>query len=186
METALVTRSTVITLPNDIVRIREDWVKSKQAELEMARMALARLDESGATPRRLQTVRERISLLRRVVKALEGGFVPIPRFSSTKLRLDQEDLPLKAIIAVNEAQAQKVFDEFRIVLGQEGSSRQGPYGRIARRDPIIVGVVRTPEHSHVESPNTLWRSVVVDVPGFEEHFLVAWWRPEDQWSQDSF
>ena len=188
MGTTLVTRSAVITVPDDIVRIRDEWVVTKQTELTMAREALVRLQESGATERRIKRTQERISLLRRVVRALEKGYVPIPRFDSNKLTLDQEELPLKAIVAVNEAQAQKLFDEFRIVQGSEGLARQGPYGRMPRRDPIIVGVVRTPQHSHKEvyGPEAYSYRIVIDVPGMEEHFLVAWWRPDDQWTQDSF
>src|SRR3990167_2709480 len=132
METTIAVRSTVIAIPEEIVRIREEWIITKQAELEMARQALVRLEESGATERRLKRTRERINLLKRVVTALAKGFVPIPRFDSQKLTLDQEDLPLKAIVAVNEAQAQKIFDEFRIVLGRDSQVRQGPYGRIPR------------------------------------------------------
>ena len=145
MTTLAVQETHIIKVPEDLVGIRKEWVKSKEVELIRAEEALKALRATDASPARLERTSRRITLLRKVVKALQAGFIPIPRFASTTLRTDMEWLPTKVIIAVSEAKAQPLFDEFRIVAGQEGQSRQGPYGRRAQRDPLIVGVCRVPE-----------------------------------------
>lgn len=179
METEIAVQTAVITVPDEIVGIKKTWLATKHQELEAADKAIQSLEKSGATPRKVQRVKERRALLRKTIAALDAGFLPIPRFSSQKLTLDQEELPLKAVLAIENAVAQKLFDEFRFVTGQQGNSRRGRYARQAQRDPIVVGVVRTLEHGH-RGPYE-W---IIDVPSMEEHFLVAWWRPEDQHPTD--
>ena len=175
-ELAVVTHP--ITVPEEIIQIRATWVKSKEIELERARSALQQLRESDASERRIQRVTERVSLLRKVVRVLQAGYLPIPRFQGDLLRLDMEELPLKAIVAVNEAAAQKLFDEFRLVQGVGATSKRGT-ARINQRDPLIVGVARTktlrpdPERSWIQ-----WSQ--------EEHFLIAWWRPEDERQEEMY
>ena len=181
MTTSIVRTVQAITIPEEIGVIREQWVESKREELERARVATAQLREAGATTARLRRSEERVTLLRKVVRALDAGFIPIPRFDSSKLRLDLEELPLKVIMRVNEVVAQKVFDELRLVSGQVSQGRRGRYGRQPVRDPLVVGVVRTPE---VREDRNGWSQVVV--PGREEHFLIAWWRPEDERDEDMF
>ena len=168
----------IITKPEDIAEIRQEWLEGKKRELESAKVALDELGEVGASERKIRRTKERVGLLKKVVRCLENGFIPIPRFDSNRLRLENEELPLSAITAVKEATAQKIFDEFRIVQGREAMNQRGPRGRLARRDPIIVGVVRTPELQDQDRPWNVW--------SMEEHFLVAWWRPEDQHPQDAF
>ena len=180
-QVSLSTRSTVITIPEEIAQIRQSWAESKRQELAMAQSAYGALQEAGATARKLQRVREQIAMLRKVIRALDAGFVPIPRFDSEKLRLDTEELPLKAITAINEATAQRIFDELRLVAGRDPVSRRGPRGRITRRDPLVIGVVRTPE---IVTQNEY--GYVAERWSLEEHFLIAWWRPEDTWIQDNF
>ena len=183
MEAEIAVQTAVITVPDEIVVVRQTWVTSKKEELTNAEQALVALKSAGATSRKIQRVQERINLLRKIVRALEAGFLPIPRFDAHKLRLDQENLPLKAVLAIENATAQKLFDEFRIITGRNGQS-----GRTRRRDPLIVGVVRTRRQIHYRGRpgDRYYRTPVVDVPAAEEHFLVAWWRPEDLHQTDSY
>lgn len=120
------TGSAVITMPEEIAAIRQVWVESKEQELEAAQKAYVALTETGVSERKLKRVRERIGLLRKVVRALNAGYIPIPRFDSAKLKVDYQELPLKAIVAINEAAAQKLFDEFRFIEGREADNRRGP------------------------------------------------------------
>ena len=166
----ITTQSAVIKVPDDFIGVRQGWVEQKQQELVTARQALALLQESEATPRRIKRVQERVALLKKVVRALEKGYIPIPRFYVNKLTLDMEDLPIGAIAAINEAKAQHLFDEFVIASGQPQSCPRGPYGRERPRDPLIIGVVRSPFHEEWhENP----RHLVNQWGGEEEYFLIA-------------
>lgn len=177
-----------ITVPEEIASIRDAWVKSKHAELETAETALAELRKTG-THGKIKRVESRVTFLRKCVRALDAGFVPMPRFDGALLNLEVEQLPLKALIRVNEVTAQKLFDEIRFVAGQTATRGNSWSARRNARDPLIVGVARTPRicliqnewqeqnsHDHVRHLHEEW----------EEHFLIAWWRPEDERPEDLF
>lgn len=177
---AIPTASAITRLEN-VAEIRGTWVESKRQELALAEAAVGALATTdGIAPNswRLRNAQNRVRLLRKVVRSLERGFIPIPRFNSRKLDLDLEELPVSAIVALKEAQAQEIFDEVRFVPGDVGASRRGR-ARRAARDPLLVGVVRTPaiELGEFRNVNGEWLN---RIPGREEHFLVAWWRPEDE------
>ena len=181
-EVAITTGKRVLTIPEDFSQIRQTWIKSKEEELVKAEQALVALSATDATDRRIRRTKERINLLKRVVHALKSGYVLIPRFNSDKLTMDMEELPLGAITAIDEAKAQHLFDEFRLIRGNLPEYRRGNMGRRPQRDPLIVGVVRTP-------------GIVVDTWDdgrirdqwmLEEHFLIAWWRPEDENMESMF
>lgn len=170
-----------------IVRLKSAWIDGKRGELERAVEALRRLKSANAGDGRLGRLRERIALLRKVVRALEAGYIPLPRFDAERLRIDTEELPLSALVAVDEAQASALFDEIRLVRGQESRSR-APWSRARRqqRDPLLVGVIRTPEHREGgPTERNPYREFTV-YPGREEHFLLAWWRPEDEVAEEMF
>lgn len=173
-----------ITLPSEVAEIREEWIENKRHELMLATDALKDLKVIKAGHSRLTRANDRVRLLKKVVAVMEAGFIPIPRFDSEKLDIDVQALPAKAIAALAVSDAFKLFDEIRFVTGQESDSRNAwpRRGRRNQRDPIIVGVVRTPEHV-IENPRTGWRA---PLPGLEEHFLIAWWRPEDERDETMF
>lgn len=177
---ALPTASAITRLEN-VAEIRGTWLESKRQELGLAEAAVGALaNTEGIAPNswRLRNAQNRVRLLRKVVRALEHGFVPIPRFSSQTLDLDLEELPVSAIVALKEAQAEEIFEEIRFVRGDVGDSRRGR-ARRAARDPLLVGVVRTPSIDLGEFRN-VGGEWVRRIPGREEHFLIAWWRPEDE------
>ena len=167
-------QSLVVRNPTDLVSLSPKWLEQKKEEQAKAELALASLKALGASEWRIERVTKRVRLLRKTVKALEAGFVPIPRFDSTKLTFDIEQLPLDVLTMVEEAKIQKVFDEFRFVAGNENERSYGRR-RTFKRDPLVVGVIREPDAVRTDSPGGWVREREV----FEEHFLIAWWRPED-------
>lgn len=176
------TEDKILTIPGDFSQVRQSWIAAKETELTKAQDALLALQETDATERRIRRTKERVSLLKKTIRALKAGYIPIPRFDSNKLTLDMEELPVNAIIAVSEAKAQALFDEFRLITGHIANNRRGRYGRIAQRDPLIVGVVRTPS-----IVLTTWQDGTArETWSAEEHFLIAWWRPEDENLEDMF
>lgn len=171
--------ASAITRLEDVAEIRGTWVESKRQELALAESALKALRATeGVNPNgwRVRNVQNRVKLLRGVVRALERGFIPIPRFDSLKLQIETEELPVSALVAFQVAQAEKIFDEIRFVRGRAPEGRRGPYGRSPARDPLLVGVVRVPDLEIRDARG--WH--VQTIRGREEHFLVAWWRPEDE------
>jgi hypothetical protein len=181
-----------ITLPDEVVEVRGQWIESKRQELQLAMGAAKDLRALKVSGARLTRANDRVRLLRKVVAALEAGYIPIPRFDGEKLDVDLEELPAKAIAALVVGGRARLFDEVRLVAGQESISRptwsQRRSGRNTRRnqrDPLLVGVVRTPERRM--KGRDAWGSVrEMVVPGMEEHFLIAWWRPEDERMEEMF
>lgn len=172
-----IAQTSVITLPDEVALVRQEWITSKETELAQCREAAEKLKGLGATDAKMRRVRERINILQKTVNALKAGYIPIPRFQTSTLRLDLEELPLKAIVALDKAKGTALFDEIHFVAGREATSRRGPYRRQPRRDPLLVGIVRTPEVIEYEDPvNKRWERARWSL---EEHFLIAWWRPED-------
>lgn len=171
----------IITVPEEIMRVREAWVTQKREELTAATQALEALRSLHAGAARLERCKKTVGLLRKVVRALEHGYIPIPRFRADTLRFELDELPLKAILSIQQAQAQKLFDEYRLVTG--GMETQN-FDRRQRRvtvDPLIIGVTREPTQIMRWSDGTERRRIL-----YEEHFLVAWWRPEDLLPWDGF
>jgi hypothetical protein len=85
--------------------------------------------------------------------ALGAGYVPLPRMPAVNLRWVQEIMPADVLDAMQEAKQAGMFEEFRIVTGEETTGGGWPRGRALKgRDPILVGLVG------------------------DEMFAVAWWR----------
>ena len=162
--------------------VRTDWLEGKQAELERAQTALRELRLLKPDSAKTRRVAERVGMLRKCVEALHAGYIPVPRFSSHTLDLDMEELPSAALQALSDADERTLFSEYRLVSGDVGDSRRGWARRVAR-DPLLVGVIRTV--GYVLNPND---PIYMQqrVPPREEHFLIAWWRVEDERDDDLF
>jgi hypothetical protein len=177
---ALAKREPQALMPlESVVAVRGEWVEAKRTELAGAEEALEALEALyGPDATRVRRVRGRVTLLRRVVRALERGYIPLPRFGSTRVNA-LEELPLRAVLALKAATDAAVFDEVRYVGGMPSESHRGRQGRRAQRDPLLIGVVRTPA---IELPEDERHGGFGPryLPGEEEHFLIAWWRPEDE------
>lgn len=116
----------------------------------------------------IQARRYRIRITRRhretekagkILAALEAGFVPMPRLPALSLRFLLGLIPPDALLALDEAKKTGLFEEFRVVNGQDADSsgwpRQPPdrkSGNAPRVDPVLVGMIAG------------------------EMFPVAWWR----------
>lgn len=169
--------ASAITRLEDVAQIRSTWLDSKRQELIQAEQAAGALERLyGADSTRVKTAVKRVGFLRRVLAALERGMVPIPRFSASRLTT-LDELPVSAIVALDAAGATKVFDEVLFVQGDVGETRRGRRRR-AQRDPLLVGVVRMTGTQIPEGERNGWGPT--HLPGREEHFLIAWWRPEDE------
>lgn len=175
----------LVTSLEDVVNIRDSWLADKKAELERAVEANKALAGAGASETKLRYSRNRVSMLRKVVNIIESGFVPIPRFSADTLNIDFEQMPLKAIAAVSDAKASGLFDEIKVVRGTEPFRGRGIGERMRRtqRDPLLIGIVGMPG-ARLERTSGWPRRV--DLPPLEEHFLLCWWRPEDEVDWDMF
>lgn len=172
-------RYAIVTSASDLSAVRDTWITTKRVELQRGLGALVALRKAGASAARLAAVRDRVGMLKKVVKALELGYVPIPRFDSQTLNIDVQELPGPALVALAAARQAKLFHEVRFVTGRRETQGRG-YFRVRQRDPLLIGIVRTRHHvlSWRNMDGRQWADV--EVPSIEEHFMVAWWRPEDE------
>ncbi len=115
--------------------------------------ALVRGQLQGARSRltRALSARKRAVAFR---DALGAGYVPLPRMPAVNLRWVNEIMPHDVLDAMEEAQEAGMFEEFRLVTGQDATSYGYPRSRAVPRDrdPILVGMVG------------------------DEIFAIAWWR----------
>lgn len=188
-------RAVVIRNPSQVLSVTSHWLELKREELVRAQVAAKALAQLGVPPARRRLAKDRVRFLKRFVGALEHGYVPVPRFDADTLNLDLEELPAEALLALGQAKTKRLFDEVRYVTGRQPDSRPGGHynssqrwtrARIGGRDPLLVGVIRTPEH---RVPFPRWAGDtqgIRTIPGREEHFLIAWWRPEDTTDADLF
>ena len=166
METAL-----VLANPQELQATHAAWITRKKEELADCEKALdVYRNQDGVTPRQIRRVKEKVAFLSKVIVALEKGYLPIPRFDTSPYHLHEMDTPVPVSILLNVERARRegIFTEFRLVEGRAQGQRQGPYPALGRRDPLIVGVIK---HGTLQ-----W--------GYEEHFLLGWWRPEDMRPSD--
>lgn len=173
------TPAAVITAVEDILEVRQMWVASKEQELATVEAALAALRQAKGTEARIRRTERRVAFLRKVIRVLKAGYIPIPRFEISGNAYDLEEMPIKALTAINEAQAAGVFDRICSVAGRQ--PWRHPYGRRRQhaRDPLIVGMVSV---DAVYEERKAWNGSIERIevsPLHEEQFLIAWWRPED-------
>ena len=85
--------------------------------------------------------------------ALGSGYVPLPRMPAVKLRWVQELMPRDVLDAMEEARKAGMFEEFRVVTGQDATRGGWPRtNRALGPDPILVGMIG------------------------DEMFAIGWWR----------
>ena len=113
--------ATVITAVQDILEVRQTWVTGKAQELALAEAALKELQQAKAGEARIRRTQRNVQFLRKVVRVLKAGYLPIPRFEVSGNAFSLDEMPLKAIIAINEAQQQGVFDRIVSIAGRQAS-----------------------------------------------------------------
>lgn len=133
-------------------RIARLTAQSAQVDDGGRQVALARGQVQGARTRLTRALRAQKQAVA-FRDALGVGYVPLPRMPAVNLRFVQEIMPHDVLDAMEEASAAGVFEEFRLVTGEDANARGWPTGRkLEGRDPILVGVIG------------------------REIFAVAWWR----------
>jgi len=69
--------------------------------------------------------------------ALDSGYVPLPRMPAVNLRWVEEIMPHDVLDAMEEAKQAGIFEEFRLVTGEQANSNGWPSGkRFPGRDPL--------------------------------------------------
>ena len=146
----------------------EEAEKAPPPEHQRAKEIAERLGLRGqlsahgiASGAHVRSLRRRVVLLARDLEsalrfreAVVAGHLPMPRLPAVRLEYASM-IPVEALESLEVAEASGLFDEFRVVTGQD-SNRYGTPRRDARvpagRDPILVGLIGT------------------------EMFPLAWWR----------
>jgi hypothetical protein len=106
---------------------------------------------------RLARAKRRLTQATNMAAALQAGYVPLPRMPAVRMDYMYEVMPPDVLDAFTEAKEVGVFEEFRVITGQETLGNSGlpdpGRGRHPGRDPILVGLIG------------------------HELFAVGWWRP---------
>ena len=91
---------------------------------------------------------------RRIVEALEAGFVPMPRLPAVSLEYVLGLIPPDALLALDEAKKTGLFEEFRVVDGRDAWTSGYPRrsSKARGRDPVLVAMIGA------------------------EMFPIAWWK----------
>lgn len=148
----------------DLVQFHAGVLADTTQELEQERLDLKTNEECylasqecgipALTTRykRMRTKMEKnIDRLERKVKALEAGFLQIPRFDWATLEWSSERLNYSTLVRLKEAKEAGLFDDYGVVQDKYTASRR-------RRDPILVGIIRGVRYNH------------------EEHFFIGMWK----------
>jgi len=143
---------TAFAYPKDIVAFHAGLIESTKSELSEAKAVKEKIKEVSIetdTGRNLlKRIDGRIAFLEKRLTALENAFLPLPRFDYTRFRYAIDKLPYPVASRMVEAERLGVFTEIGLVDGRRRAT--------ARRDPILIGVIREGRQ--------------------EEHFLIGWWR----------
>ena len=143
---------TAFAYPKDIVAFHAGLIESTKKDLSEAKAVKEKIEEvsieSDAGRSLLKRMNRQIAFLEKRLAALENAFLPLPRFDYTRFRYAIDKLPYPVASRMVEAERLGVFTEIGLVDGRRRAT--------ARRDPILIGVIREGRQ--------------------EEHFLIGWWR----------
>ncbi len=143
---------TAFAYPKDIVGFHSGLVEQTRKELEEAKEIKQKIEEvsieSSAGRGLLKRMDSRVAFLEKRLQALENAFLPIPRFDYVRFRYAVDSLPYPVASRLVEAEGLGIFTEIGLIEGRRKAT--------ARRDPILIGVIRRGRQ--------------------EEHFLIGWWR----------
>ena len=148
----LSSKGIMITKPHELLAIKEREISEGEKVIE-AMMAIPNISKA-----KLARVKGRVLFMKRFVAKLKEGFLPIPRMVYDDVAhawngtITIDNLPIEAIVTIRDFQNK--FDALGLVRPSVGRSRWGRQ----RRDPFLIGIIR---YGHRE-----------------EHFMLAWWRPD--------
>lgn len=154
--------STEISLKQgQMITSPRELISAKEAEIAEGEIILEQLSQiKNISKTKVARVRGRINFQKRLLAMLKEGYLPIPRLEYEPVTQEyfggRKGWTTSIVIdqlpmaaIVTIAEFQDKFDRFGIVR---------PRSRGKRRDPLLIGIIR--------------------YGGMEEHFVLAWWRPD--------
>lgn len=147
--------SAEVTLKQGVMITRPELLlEVKKAEIEEGNRVLAELEKiDGISKHKISRVKGRIHFLEKFTRILQDGYLPIPRMEYERL----ESLWTGNIVLDQmPVEAIATVAEFQDKFDRLGMVRPKTQGR--RRDPFLIGII--------------------SYGGIEEHFILAWWRPD--------
>ena len=131
----------------------------KEKEIEHAEKMIAEIEkipEFSACKK--ARARGRLRFMKRFVELLKKGYVPIPRMPFDTLHEFTASIAFENL----PLEALSAINQHRSQFDEIGIVR--PFVKGRRKDPIIIGILKYGQ--------------------LEEHFILAWWRPEIMKSSD--
>ena len=154
--------STEVTLAKgQIIHGAHDIIKLKEEEIAQGKRVVADLEQiPNISKHKLARIKGRVRFLERFVELIKQGFIPIPRMEYTDLspqtyHLGKGGWKAELTFDTLPVEAIETISTFRPIFTRIGIV---PARRPKRRDPILIGILKYGNE--------------------EEHFLLAWWRPD--------
>ena len=154
--------STEVTLAKgQIIHGARDIIQLKESEIQQGKIVIATLEKlPNISKHKLTRIRGRVRFLERFVELIKQGFIPIPRLEYTPIDPEYYVGGRKGWVS------EIIFDNLPVEAIETISAYKDVFTRIGlvparrpkKRDPILIGILR---YGHNE-----------------EHFLLAWWRPD--------
>lgn len=155
--------STEVTLAKgQIIHGAQDIIKCKDEEIAQGKRVIAELEKMpNISKHKLSRIRGRVRFLERFVELIKQGFIPIPRMEYTDLSAEtyhgKKGGGWKAELTFDNlpVEAIETITSYKPIFTRIGLI---PTKRPKQRDPMLIGILKYGR--------------------FEEHFLLAWWRPD--------
>jgi hypothetical protein len=148
-----------------LITTSKDFIQAKEAEIAEGERVIAELEQMPeVSPWKLARVRGRVRFLEHFIALMKEGFLPIPRMEfepvdQANWQYDGAGRLVRGTTLVIDrlpVEAIAAINEFRPKFDRLGVVR--PAGRGRKRDPFLIGII---QYGHLE-----------------EHFILAWWRPD--------
>lgn len=156
--------STEVTLAGgQIIHGAQDILKLKEEEIAQGKRVIADLERiPNVSKSKLSRIKGRVRFLERFVNLIKQGFIPIPRMAYTDVAPiaypREADGGWRAVLTFDSlpVEAIEAISTYKPIFTRIGIIPARKTAR--RRDPILIGVLQYGK--------------------LEEHFLLAWWRPD--------
>lgn len=155
--------STEVTLSKgQIIHGAREIIELKEEEIAQGNKIIAELEKiPDISKSKLGRLRGRVRFLERFVELIRQGFIPIPRMEYTDIAPEsyhgERGGGWKAVLTFDNlpVEAIETISSYKPIFNRIGIV---PARRHKKRDPILIGVLK--------------------YGAYEEHFLLAWWRPD--------
>lgn len=137
--------------PMQLITRPEDIITVKEAEIERARIAIDAMENIPEfSKHKVSRARGRLRFMESFVELLKEGFIAIPRMEYDQLHEYTSSLYFEKLPVGALTSIAELKDKFDDIGIVRPKSK--------KRDPIVIGILR--------------------YGGLEEHFILAWWRPD--------